>query len=350
MKDKITVLISSCGTIALGPSLVDLLSGMSVKVKIIGLDMSCENAGHLMVDKFYKSPKGGTDEFVDFVKDICITEKVDIILGTSIENVLFPILSRKKEFDEIGVKIPACDIEDLKIANNKILMLEHLRSLEITQANFYVPKDCKDFIKKAKLLGYPKRDVHVKPSSMSGNRGFKILSSKIDMSFEDILKKPDIDPFITLETYCALLEKEKIFPEILMMEYLPGQDYSIYVYAEGGEAKSIIPMKRLKPKPGVSLISEVDLNKKIIERVRLITKHFNLNWNINIQMKVNYVGEPVVYEINPRIAGTIIMTKHAGANLIEHGVLKTLGMDSVLNKPKDKVKMFRYLKAVFSEG
>ena len=85
------------------------------------------------------------------------------------------------------------------------------------------------------------------------------------------------------------------------------------------------------------------------KRVKEITRHFNLNWNVNIQMKINELGEPIVYEINPRIAGTIIMTKYAGANLIEHGVLKTLGIDSILNKPKDRVKMFRYLKAVFNE-
>ena len=347
MKGEITVLISSCGTIALGPSLVDLLSGMSVKVRTIGLDMSSENAGHLMVDKFYKSPKGGTDEFVDFVKDVCISEKVDIILGTSVENVLFPILNRKKEFEKIGVKIPACDIEDLKIANNKILMLEHLRSLEIPQANFYVPKDCKDFIKKAKLLGYPSHDVVVKPSSMSGNRGFKILSSNIDMSFEDILKKPDIDPFITLETYCSLLEKEEIFPEILMMEYLPGQDYSVYVYAEDGEAKSVIPMKRLKPKPGVSLISQVDLNKKIIERAKVITRHFNLNWNVNIQMRYSSCGQPLVYEINPRIAGSIILTKAAGCDLLSLGINQILGEECKSTSPVDGIKMYRHLTEVF---
>ena len=247
----------------------------------------------------------------------------------------------------INVKIPSTNLDEMLIANDKILMVQHLASLNIEQAKFAIPKCIDSFIDAAFTLGYPHDHVVAKPNKLSGNRGFKILCNTIEQNFSDLLKKPDIDPYIALSNYVTLLEKEKKFPDILMMEYLPGQDYSVYAYAENGSTECVIPMKRLKPKPGLSLVSQVDLNEVIIEKTKKVVKHFNLNDNINIQMRLCKNGVPMVYEINPRIAGSIILTHGAGVNFIKHSIYKALDINTTLNEPIDSVKMIRYYTEAF---
>ena len=350
---SITVLISACGSLALGPSLVKIirtLSGDGFDVKIIGLDTSAENACKELVGVFYTSPAGGTDQFVNFVKDVCCKEKVDVILGTSVEKVIIPLLKRKKEFEELNVEIPSSSLASTLRANNKIEMLRHLDSLDIPKAKYFVPKNVNDLIKFACALGYPDKKITVKPSSLSGSRGFKILSRASRRDYSDVLKKPFFDYYMDLDEYCDIIRHESEFPDILMMEYLPGADFSVYVYAENGKALSVVPIERIKFNPGVSISNKVVLERQLIEIAKKVTSHFDLDWNVNIQLKMDENNIPKVYEINPRIAGSIILTGITGTNFLKYGLLKPLGhkCTTPLAEPKGVVVMHRYLNEVLT--
>ena len=71
-------------------------------------------------------------------------------------------------------------------------------------------------------------------------RGFRILRD--DINHLDLLMnyKPN-DVFATLNEMSHTLKDVKTFPELLVMEYVPGKEYSVDVLANNGLAPIVIP-------------------------------------------------------------------------------------------------------------
>ncbi len=332
------ILLAVCGSIAIGPNIISMLRGIANVNKIVGIDMNDQNPGRFLVDKFYQSPRSDNDDFIPFVLDICNKEHIDIILCTSTQNSLIPLKKNEHLFNEIKVKIPGTNIDDLLIANDKGLMLTKVRNSGIGCPKFFIPDSIYEF----NSFLSTNKNVIVKPRVSSGSRGFRILKDNYKMGYDDIVgKSDDSSKIINSNTYKDIMNKHGNFSDILMMEYLEGQDYSVYVLADKGESLVTIPFKRLKPKDGVSLVSEVDMNQYVIDYVKKIVKLFNLDWVVNIQLKLSPENKPLIYEINPRLAGSVILTKGADCDLLKYGLDTILNKDIKINKPK-RCKMIRY--------
>jgi len=332
------ILLAVCGSIAIGPNIISMLRNISYINKIVGIDTNNDNPGKFLVDKFYRAPKTNNDNYIPFVLELCKTENIDIILCTSTQNSLIPLKKNEKLFDEISVKIPGTNIEDLLVANDKGLMLDMVNESGIDCPNFLIPNDDKDF--DSFLL--KNKNVIVKPRVSSGSRGFRILKNNYKLGYKDIVgKSDDSSKVVNSSKYRDILKNEGNFSDILMMEYLEGQDYSVYSLADKGKSLVTIPFKRLNPKDGVSLVSEVDMNKYVIDYVKNIVKLFNLDWVVNIQLKLSPDNKPLVYEINPRLAGSVILTKGADCDLLKYGLDMISNRKLRINSPKS-CKMIRY--------
>jgi len=318
VSNNITILIANCGTLAAAPALISMLRDDSEKnVRIIGVDMNPDNPSRYLVDKFYEAPPAPSKEFINFMQRICREEHVDIILPTSTDRVLLSLKKNESLFKKINTIVPGSSYEDLIIANDKGLMLNHLKNSGLPCADFRVPTTIQEFDIFLKDLGYPDKKLVVKPRITSGSRGFRILDENCVMSYDKILGKAGLSATtMTANDYRDVISKEAIFPQVILMEHLPGTDYSVYCLADKGKACVTIPMIRIKPGEGISYISEVTLDNAIISYTNDVIEKFNLSWNVNIQMKVSQSGIPLVYEINPRLAGSIVLTKAAGCDLL----------------------------------
>ena len=336
------VLLAVCGSIAIGPNIISMLRDIDKVNKIVGIDINNDNPGRFLVDKFYQAPKTRDEKFIPFMLDLCIKEKVDIILCTSTQNSLIPLKKNERLFNKINVKIPGTNINDLLLANDKGLMLDKVNESGIDCPNFILPDNVKHF---DSFLNKNK-SVIVKPRVSSGSRGFRILKDNYKLTYNDLVgKTDDSSKIVDSKTYRDIIDKDGSFSDILMMEYLDGQDYSVYTLAEEGKSLVTIPFKRLKPKDGVSLVSEVDMNKCVIEYVEKIVKLFNLDWVNNIQLKLSPQNKPMIYEINPRLAGSVILTKGAGCDLVKYGLDILSGEKLKVTNPKN-CKMIRYFTEV----
>ena len=332
------VLLAVCGSIAIGPNIISMLRDINYVDKIVGIDINDDNPGRFLVDKFYKVPKTNDIKYIPFVLYLCTSENIDVILCTSTQNSLIPLKKNEKLFDEINVKIPGTNIEDLLIANDKGLMLAKVNESGIDCPNFMVPDNDKHF----DSFLYKNKNVIVKPRVSSGSRGFRILKNNYKLGYEDIVgKSDDLSKVVDTTEYRDILNDEGSFSDILMMEYLEGQDYSVYSLANKGKSLVTIPFKRLKPKDGVSLVSEVDMNEHVIEYVQKIVKLFNLDWIVNIQLKLSPENKPLIYEINPRLAGSVILTKGAQCDLLRYGLDMISDRELEIKNP-EKCKMIRY--------
>ena len=281
--------------------------------------------------------------------EVCKKEQIGIILSTSTDLVLLPLKKNEEIFKEIGVQIPGTSYENLLNVNDKGEMLRLLSLSNIPCADFRLPSNINELIEFAKELGYPKKKVVVKPRVSSGNRGFRILDDSAHTHYDSVLTKPGTGVAnLNLQEYVRSVSQEDEFPSLVLMEYLPHEDYSVYCLSDKGSPIATVPMIRIKPENGVTHISKVSMENSVISMAEQVVKYFGLDWNVNVQMRISDSGQPLVYEINPRLAGSIILTRAAGCDLLGLGIRKILKKEIEVKTPIDGTTMYRYFTEVFS--
>ena len=132
-------------------------------------------------------------------------------------------------------------------------------------------------------------------------------------------------------TYISLNDAVRIlssgaFPELLVSEYLPGEEYSVDCLANHGESVLIVPRVRIRMINGISVEGEFVKEDSIITYCTQIIKELQLHGNIGIQVKKSTAGQFLILEINPRVQGTIAAALGAGINLPVLAVKQELGL------------------------
>ena len=105
------------------------------------------------------------------------------------------------------------------------------------------------------------------------------------------------------------------FPELIVTEFLPGDEYSVDVLRNSNRI-IVIPRERNKVRSGITFHGTVIENEKIIEYCTLIAEKLDLKNCFGFQFKIDKNGIPKILESNPRIQGTMILSTLAGANII----------------------------------
>lgn len=337
---NITVLVTGVG----GPGGPGIIKSLRLagerKVRIIGVDMEKESIGSALVDKFYVIPPAGEKNFINEILRISIKEKVNVILPL-VTNELMPLSKNKDMFEKMGIKVSVSDINGLIIANNKYLLLQSCKDNNMPTPEFYLVKNIDDLVDKAKKIGYPQKMVCVKPPVSMGMRGFRILDSKLDR-VKLLLKEKPTSIFATIEDIIAVLKTAVDFPELLVTEYLPGEEYSVDALSDQGKPLVVIPRIRIKIKMGVSFCGILVNDGEIIKYSEKIIKTLNLNGNIGFQFKKDEKGMAKIIESNPRLQGSIVLNTAGGANLVYLAVKIALGEKIKQPKVKWQTKMVRY--------
>jgi carbamoylphosphate synthase large subunit len=342
------ILITSIGSLGLGPSLVKNLRKSIKGIEIYGTDITEESAAMHLVDHSIIVPLYGKEE-ITMLYNICKDEKIDLIISLNADQELLPLTEwneKEKIFDKINTKIVGMPSAVLKKCVFKNLTYDWLKNNNLNYAQYFTPKNIEEFKRAIFSLGYPKKKVVVKPIVGAGNRGFRILDSKYNLLKSITEEKPDSSTTNLVE-YARILEKSYKFPEIVVMEYLEGKEYTVYCLANQGNPIYIIPLTRIKTTAGMSLIAQVDLNEQVIDYAKKIIKAFKLHSNCDLQIKFNENNLPALYEINPRYSASIILPYAAGVDLAYFGVLQALGNDVPKIKVKDRIKMIRYCEEIF---
>ncbi|MEM2175125.1 MAG: ATP-grasp domain-containing protein, partial [Candidatus Micrarchaeia archaeon] len=236
----------------------------------------------------------------------------------------------------------------LIVAINKAKTYQALSINKLFIPKFKVVHSLRDFIEAAKFLEYPKNPICVKPSISHGGIGLRIINPYINR-FELYSKyKPD-STFTTYEEIISILKEAKKFPELVVMEYLPGDEYSVDVLAYKGKTLIAIPRLRLAIRAGITDIGMVISNKELRDISKKIVKCLGLSYNINIQFKYSSEKKPKLIEINPRVSGSIVFCTAAGVNLPYLAIKLALGEKIKLPRIKYNLKMFRFLDEIFVE-
>jgi carbamoyl-phosphate synthase large subunit len=286
-------------------------------------DANPEATGRYLIKDFEVIPFADNPAFKDSVLSICRKKNIHIVLPL-VTKELIPLSQSIKEFESAGAKLLVSPATSLEIANNKSRLYEFLQWRGIAVPEFRVAETLQQFKKAVDELGYPAKKVCFKPSVSNGSRGFRIISEEInelDLLFN---YKPSA-------TYLSLQDAERIlasgtFPELLISEYLPGEEYSVDCLANHGKSILIVPRLRKRMINGITVEGEFIKEETIISYCTQLINELQLHGNIGIQVKKSSSGQFLLLEINPRVQGTISAALGAGINLPELAVKQELSL------------------------
>jgi carbamoyl-phosphate synthase large subunit len=291
----------------------------SYKIRIIATDFRENISSRFFSDKSYVLTHNYHPEFPQALLEICEKENVDVVLPIRTDDQL-PICNNLEAFRNSGVE-PALVVTDSELLDtilNKRRLMEYCQNvIGIRTSTFSYASDSESLTRIVESFGYPEAPVVIKPSYSKGSRGFRILNEQVDrhkLFFEE-------KPYGVYSTLNRVLEEiGNEFPELIVMEYLPGTEYTIDVLCRKGRTFAILPRQRSGMTKGITTSGVLieDTNKASIrDYSKRIVEGFGLSYNAGLQMKENIEGIPLLLEINPRLQGTTIMSVQGGVNIPE---------------------------------
>jgi carbamoyl-phosphate synthase large subunit len=324
--------------------IIKCLRNGNKNIRIVCVDINAHAYGRVMADKFYQVPCAEDSDFINAIAEICSNELIDIIIPL-VTRELFFFAHNKGLFRERGIGVSVQDENTLKIINDKYLLLRTLKNTGIQTPEFYLCTNAEQFKETCGKLGYPEKPICFKPTLSNGSRGFRIISSHTD-EFRLLFEEKPNTTYISYEKAVQILSAQDM-PPLVVMEYLPGPEWSVDCLIDNGKSLYCIPRLRNRMNGGISVDTTLVEEESIIDLTKDICRTFNIHGNIGIQFKQDAAGLPQVLEINPRLQGSVVSCAAAGINLPYFGVLLLLGKEVPVVTPKWGVRMCRYWEEVY---
>ena len=236
------------------------------------------------------------------------------------------------------------DPQVLSKANNKKLLLEALEKNNVRVPQYFVVNSVDELIDSSKKLGFPKKSICFKPSLSNGSRGFRIIDPNIDKLDLLFNYKPN-STYMTMNEVIDILGNNE-FPELLVMEYLPDEEYSVDIFADEGNLIIAIPRLRLEIKEGISVKNKLIHDEVLTDYCRSIVRALDYNGFLGIQVKYSN-GKPYILEINPRIQGSTVTSLATGINFADIMIKKSMGKEFTLPEIHWGKTMIRYWEEVY---
>lgn len=236
----------------------------------VGIDCDSDCPAKVFADEFYTSPRATDPNIAEFLFDIAVSKKIDLVIPT-LDDTLLIWAAMKEKLAAYNVRLALSDIETIKIFEDKWDTY-----VFFSNNNILTPKTSLKQI-------YPL----VKPRNGRGGAGVKITDEKIDMT------------------------------GMISQEVIKGTEYTIDVFCDkDGEPVYIVPRIRKKVLNGKSSAGEVVHKEDIISIVKKICKTIKFKGIINLQCFETTDGKIIMTEINPRKGGGTVLGMAATENWI----------------------------------
>jgi biotin carboxylase len=278
-------------------------------------------------DYAFVEPDISGEEYIAFCLDFCRKHGIDIFIPRK-ENVL--ISNKLAEFEALGVKVLVCpDSRLMEIMDNKA---ETYQLLSNGAANFVIPEyyvvnTVKEFQLAYEKLKAKGHNVCFKPVIGEGANGFRVISEQI-VSIDHFFHN-GIGYRIPFPHACEVLSQQETFPDLMVMEYLEGREYSIDCVSSQENLYAAIP--RMK---GDGRVRELVEQAELIKLAQDFHQEFKIPFVFNIQVKCNNDGVPKLLEINPRMSGGMHISCLSGINIPYQAIKILLGEEVEQVKPR----------------
>ena len=261
----------------------------------------------LAADHYWTEPAGlALPAYVDWCLEMCRQHAVDVLVPSKAVQALVADSAR---FAAQGTRLLAAgDGATLALLEDK--------------ARFYATVDCPpapapesitvqtlaEFDAAYAALATRHAQLCIKPAVGVYGIGFRRI--RTDVSAMDVLLR-GMDYQIDLPTLRFMLGQVPSWAPLLVMEYLPGAEYSVDCLADAGVLRCAVARRK-----GVAAGQGqcIDMRADLQDACARIVAQFGLNAYLNIQFRDGVHG-PGLLEVNARMSGGIAMACLAGPNL-----------------------------------
>jgi len=263
----------------------------------------------LAANESYLEPAGlSGQDYLQWCVGFCHSHKIDLFWPGR-EAAL--ISKNHHLFHAIGVQVMSvADYDTLTLLHNKADFYTALNSEVAKVMDFTAVNDCHAFDRAVDNLSLKHASLCVKPAVSVFGLGFRILDVQRD-SISQLLK--GVEYQIPLQELRQGMNNTPEFDTLLVMEHLPGPEWSVDCAGRHGELLCAVQRKKSQL---VGHGQAIDNNDEINGMVSRLTAHYRLNGLFNIQFKEGVNG-PRLLEINPRPSGGFGMACLSGANLAQ---------------------------------
>ncbi|SDM37721.1 ATP-grasp domain-containing protein [Bacillus sp. OK048] len=281
-------------------------------------------------DYAFTEPTVSGEDYIEFCLDFCQKHKIDIFIPRK-ENVR--ISKRLADFEAIGVKVLVCSDSDLMetldnkaAAYHSIMQKEEAGADLVPIPDFFVVNNINDFKLAYQTLRDKGHTACFKPVIGEGATGFRVIEDKIE-SIDQLFRRAS-SRRLPFHHACEILSQQEVFPDLMVLEYLEGPEYSIDCVASNQTLYAAIP--RMK---GEGRIREIVNHQELIQLAHRFHQHYQLPYIFNIQVKYND-GVPKLLEVNPRMSGGMHFSCLTGLNLPYLAIKVLLGEEIGQLKPR----------------
>lgn len=337
--EDIIVLITGAGAPGIRGTLYSLHNNYEGrKIKTIGVDIREGVIGKYLCDKFYQIKKPSEQTFISDLISISKKEKVDVLLP-QVTKELDKLSKYKEVFEGEGIKVAISDNKAINIANDKYKLIKKAEKINLPVSKCDLVSNWNDLTNKVKSYNYPENNVVIKYPLGNGMRGFRVLSKKNKSKDDFYTQKPT-----GIHTNLDLLHTElgDEFKPVMIMEFLPGAEFTVDVLRKENNMTIIIPRKREQIRSGITFLGITEKRDDIIEFTQKLSEKINLEYAFGFQFKEKENGMPILLESNPRIQGTMVLSTLSGANIIYGSVKQALDEEFSVPNIKWGTKFLRY--------
>jgi carbamoyl-phosphate synthase large subunit len=322
----LTVVVTASGAPGTAALLRALRENGERDVRLVGTDMQERAIGRHLCDAFHVVPPGSDAGFAEAVRAVVEREGADAVLPQSSFDL--PGLAAARESFPVPVLVSSP--ETVRRANDKAESYALLDRIGVRGPAWRRARGGAAAAEAARELGYPDRDVALKPVFSSGSRGFRILSAAADRREQLLTNRPGVAEALRLEELVELLGDDDT--ELLVMELATGGERTIDGIADGERIVLGHPKTREGMRAGLAMYFVTLDDPELMEIAEKIVRELEIEHFFNIQL----VGEHVI-EINPRIS-TIVYQEDL--NLPYLGVKRALGeiSDDELESLRSRVR------------
>jgi len=299
-------------------------SGIGKKLLFVGADMSPDNP-KLLCDEFVTIPSPKSENYIPALQKIVKELNIDLVIPTSDEECL-ALAKNRAHLANIST-IPIGDFGGVMSAKDKLELYNATKHLDIVPRTFAIKKGA-NVAEIKDLVGLP---AFIKPQM---GRGGRHTHSVMNDSAEEQKK---------LDAYWNSFEDD--FGAPICQPLIESSYYGIDAYINSnGEIHFGAIRKKLKVATGDKIVGmrSVSVHAPDMENVcRQIVETFGLKGIIEIEMRKEASGKIYVLDVNPRVGGSIYISKASGRNIAMLPVLDYLHEQYPKFEYADGIEMVR---------
>lgn len=320
MRRELTILFLSAGRrVELMECFRKDARDLGLSLRVLAADIKPDwSAACAKADRAFSVPKCTTDEFPGFLHDLCVRERVGLIIPT-IDTEL-PVLSRlAPALETVGSHTVISSNAVVEMARDKLLTARMLGDAGISVPGT-IPLE--EFSELPPGWSWP---LFAKPRAGSSSIGIRIVQA-VDVP--------------------SLKEEANM----ILQERLTGSEYTVNMFFDrSGTLKAVVPHLRVETRSGEVSKAEtcrIEDLEGIGWKLGEMLDH--ANGPICFQAMRRATGEFAIFEINARFGGGFPIAHKAGARFSRWLLEEHAGLPSTAhNNWRSGIRMLRYDSAVF---